>query len=494
MNKAALTLCLATATLAPVAGAQTPSSKQPAPATTPAPAPAMAALPAPANPGADPTLPNIEDPMLVPPPPPGHVLQSWQEALGLVRSRSVPYRTALAQIDVARARSREVLAAALPILSSTAFNTLARYELLRGQVREVAGFTGTGGNTQPIYRNRNVPDPAVTLQAGLTLVVPLFAPKAWYDRGTAERAVDYAALNSKEAERQVISGIADTIVGAVSAERLADVSRESLRAALSTLDLNRRRSALGASSSLDVLRAEGEVQTARAQVVTTNEVLLRSRENLGLALGFSDGWGVNPDVRLDALAADARQTCRSETDIAKRSDVRAAQANLGLVERQKGSADWAFWPTVSATSVLQTQNYPASNNEHVSWTVGGNFVWTLYDGGYRYGLKDEAEANARVAREQLNDTRRRAELEVTQAFRAVTVAETNLTVSAKGRDVAAETARLARIGFINGSGTAFDLVDTASRLRLAEIDLTVKQFELLRAKVAALLALASCNI
>jgi multidrug efflux system outer membrane protein len=493
MNKAALSLCLATATLTPVAVAQTQSPKQPAPATAPAAAPAMAAPLAPANPGADPTLPNIEDPMLVPPPPPRHVLQSWQEALGLVRSRSVPYRTALAQIDVARARSREALAAALPTLSSTAFNTLARYELLQGHTDVLNGQRSVAAGAL-VYDRLNIPDPNPTLGAGLTLSVPVFAPRAWYDRGTAERVIDYATLTSKEAERQVISSIADTIVSAVSAERLADVSRESLRAALSTLDLNRRRSALGASSSLDVLRAEGEVQTTRAQVVTTNEILLRARESLGLALGFSDGWGVNPDVRLDALAADARQTCKSETDVTKRSDVRAAQANLGVVERQKGSVDWAFWPTVNAVSVFQTQNYTGANGREMSWTVGGALVWTLYDGGYRYGLKDEAEANSRVAREQLNDTQRRAELQVTQAFRAVTVAETNLAVSSKGRDVAAETARLARVGFINGSGTAFDLVDTASKLRLAEIDLTVKQFELLRAKVAALLALASCNI
>ena len=44
------------------------------------------------------------------------------------------------------------------------------------------------------------------------------------------------------------------------------------------------------------------------------------------------------------------------------------------------------------------------------------------------------------------------------------------------------------------SGTSFDLVDTAGRQRQAEIDLTVKEFELLRARVAAFLALASCNV
>jgi len=492
MNKAVLSLCLATATLAPVAGAQTQSPKQPAPAAAPAAAaapttapPAATAAPTPGVPNGEPPLPNVEDPMLEPSPPPAHVLQSWQEALGIVRSRSVPYRTALAQIDVASARSREALAAALPTLQSTAFNTYARYEILRG--------TGINYNVVP-PRVVSLPDPAVTLGAGLTLNVPLFAPKAWYDRGTAERAIDYAHLNSKEAERQVVKAVADTIVGAVTAERLADVTRVSLRSALSTLDLTRRRSALGASSSLDVLRAEQEVQLARANVVTANETLLRQRESLGLALGFSDGWGVNPEVRLDALAADARATCHQETDIGKRSDVRAASANVGLVERAKGSVDWAFWPTLNAQSVLQTQNVKFNTQNNVSWTIAGTLTWMLYDGGLRYGQKDEAEANARIAREQASDIRRRAELEVTQAFRAVQVSETQLAVATKTREIASETARLARVAFINGSGTSFDLVDNANKLRQAEIDLTVKQFELLRAKVAALLALASCDI
>lgn len=489
MNKAALSLWLATAALAPVASAQTPppaiTPRGAAPAQPASSAP-VAAPAAPAAAPADPTLPKVEDPMLEPSPPPQHVLNTWQEAIGLVRSRSVPYRTALAQIDVARARSRQALAYALPTLQSTVFNTLARYELLQGR--------GTTFNEQGQPERTLLPDPNPVLQAGVTLNVPVFAPKAWYDRGTANRAIDYQTLNSKEAERQVIASVADTIVAAVTAERLADVTKESLSAALSTLDLNRRRSALGASSSLDVLRAEQEVQLSRAQVVTASEALLRARESLGLALGFSEGWGVNADVRLDALGADARKTCRQETDVSKRADVRAAAANVELVDRQKGSVEWAFWPTVNATSILQASNIEQATGKNVSWTIGANLTWMLYDGGLRYGQKDEAVANARIAKEQLNDTRRRAELQVTQAFRSVQVAETNLAVSSKGRDIAAETARLARVAFINGSGTSFDLVDTASKLRQAEIDLTVKQFELLRAKVAALLALASCDI
>jgi outer membrane protein TolC len=473
MKKAALPLWLATITLSPVVPAQTP------PATS---TPSASAAPA----VAQPELPNIEDPMLAPAPAPIHILNSWREALELLRSRSTQLRTQFAQVDVARARSREALSAALPQLASAVGNTFIRSELLRYRRHTTLANGEVVGDL--------LPDPNPTWGAGLSLRIPAFAPKAWYDARTADENVHTEELDTKEVERQVVGSVADTIVSAVTAERLSDVTRESLRSALSTLDLTHRRASLGASSALDVLRADGEVQTARSQVVTADETLLRARESLGLALGSPEGWAVTQNIHLDELAKDARASCHPEPDVNHRSDVRAAAANLHVVERAAGSVDWAFWPTVDAVSQLQYENAWQANGANVSWTIGLNLNWNLYDGGLRYGQKDEAKATARIAREALTDTQRRAQLDVTQALRGVGVAETNLAVSAKARDIAAETARLARVSFVNGSGTSFDLVDTASKQREAELDLIVKQFEVLRARVAALLAISSCDV
>jgi hypothetical protein len=51
-----------------------------------------------------------------------------------------------------------------------------------------------------------------------------------------------------------------------------------------------------------------------------------------------------------------------------------------------------------------------------------------------------------------------------------------------------------RIAFVQGQGNSFDLVDTARRLREAELDVAVKEFELVRAQIAALLSQASCRV
>jgi hypothetical protein len=74
------------------------------------------------------------------------------------------------------------------------------------------------------------------------------------------------------------------------------------------------------------------------------------------------------------------------------------------------------------------------------------------------------------------------------------VAEANFAVSRQARDIAEESARLSRIAFVHGTGTSFDLVESARRQRLAEIDVTIREFEVVRAKVSALLALSNCDL
>ncbi len=463
---------------------------QPAPAPKPArpgaaaaPTPVAAAAPEAAVP-AEPTLPQVADDMLAPVPPATNVLQNWRDALRLLRQNSSTLRTLQAQQDVSRAQARQAMAPSLPTLTG---NGSVTQQLLKG--------TADRPNYQTLMLDQvTVPDPATTWQAGLNLRIPVLALNAWHNRGTALQQIEVARLNSKAAERVSIAAVADAVVTTVTAERLAEVSRVSLESVLSTLDLTKRRSALGAASTIDVLRVDQEVSLSRGQVVSANDGVLRAREALGSALGSAEPFGVTPSISLDALANDAKSSCRP-ADVLARSDVRAAEASVGVAKRGEDGVSKTYWPTIDAVSSL-TYWSPVSgiNNEHVTWSVGGVLNWTLYDGGLRYGTREQRSAETRIASEQLTEAKRKARLEVTQAFRSVRSSEATLVVAARTREIAAETARLTKIAYLNGSGTSFDLVDTARRLREAELDYTVKEFDVLRAKIAALLALATCDV
>jgi outer membrane protein TolC len=421
--------------------------------------------------------------MMTPPPAARHNLKTWQEALRLVRTQSTSLELSRARVELAAGQARQALSQALPTL--TGFGNL-NHHLLLGE--------GPNFNTLPITTT-SVPDPATTWNMGLSLRVPVFAPKAWHDHGTAKDRIDAARLSTKDTERLILAAVADSIVSVITAERLTQVTRVSLETALSTLNLNRRRAQLGASSAVDVLRAEQEVARSRALVISADEGLRRAREALGVALGSNVPWSVPSDLSFDQLARDAQTSCHVVPDVKDRADVKVAQAETQIAERQVDSADWLFWPTLDALSNLTYySNEFTANRERITWTIGAALTWPLYDGGLRYGIRDASQAELRLARAQLSETKRQALYQVAQATRAVQVADANFQVAQKARDIAKESARLSRIAFINGSGTSFDLVDTESTLRSAELDVAIKEFELVRAKIAAFLALAACDV
>ncbi len=429
-----------------------------------------------------PDLPEITDQMLEPVPPPARVLKSWQEALELVRTRNTSLATARAQVLTAQAQARLALAQSLPSLVA---NGVVQRSLLFGR--------GIGRTADRFIPNARQPQQATIWSAGLSFRQRLLDVQSWYDQDTASLAVDANLALVQDTQRVAMGALADTLVTVITAGRLTDVSRVSLRSNLSTLDLTRRRARLGAASAVDVLRSEQEVVSNRADVVQADEGLRRAREALGMALGFPMPWGISPDIQIDQLAADARAVCSPVDSTDDRSDVRAARAQLAVSERAVKSVDLGYSPTLDLTS---DYNYNTSIGlaRPSSWQVGAVLTVPLYDGGATAATRVSAHAQAEASIQRLTETQRRAQLEATQSQRAITVARANFEVSQKARDIARESARLARIAFVHGTGTSFDLVESARRMRLAEIDLTIKEFEVIRAEITALLALSNCTL
>lgn len=421
---------------------------------------------------------KVDDPMLTPVPPPQRVLSDWRQALAELRARSPNYLRAQAQVEVARGRSRMALASSLPSLTANAQIT----QHLLTTERTVDGT---------VYQ---IPDPATLAQVGGTLRIPVLSARNWYDYSTSKREIERSAMTLEDAERLIIGGLAESIVSVVTAERLAEVTRVNLSAALSTLELNRRRSRLGAGSALDVLRAKQESTRSRAQVVEADETLRESREALGIALGYSEPWGVTPSLKLDQLRQDARDTCKRGTDIHDRADVRAAAAGAAIAERNVASVKYSHLPTVDLNSSLNHYSWASIQNPSTSWTIGAALTWHLYEGGLRTGEKRLNEALFEQSRQNTIELERNAQLEVSQSVRKVEVARQSLDIAQEARTIAQDNAKLARAKFINGTGTSFDMVDTQSTARQSELDVTVKEFRLLRAEIIAFLALASCEL
>lgn len=416
--------------------------------------------------------------MLTAAPPPAHVLSDWREALRLVRARSTSLRAAEIQVSQARIQAQITENRYHPSVRAT------------GTVNHPLLSPGTNAATFGNFQNFQT-----TWRGTVSLRQPIVNLQAWHDAGTTELTIESAKLSRQDAERRVLAGVADSIVSVVTAERLAEVSRVGLRGALSTLDLTQRRARLGAASAVDVLRAEQEVTLLRQQIVSSNENLERAREALGMALGYAEPWGVSTNIRLDDLAVDAARVCQTVSDVSQRADVLALDKQRRVAERNVQSADYLLAPTLDFTSdyTYAQPTFPA-DAKPMQWSIGALLTVPIYDGGARGAQRWQAQTSALDSQNQITQRTREATMEARQALRAVEVARQNYEVSAESRRLAHETSRLAQLSFVNGRGTSFELVDAARRYQEAELDLAVKEFNLVRAELTAQLAQANCKL
>jgi outer membrane protein TolC len=434
-----------------------------------------------------PAAPKVDDPMLVPVPRAKTEISTWEQALRYVRARSTDLRIAAYEVQRAEAQQRVALAGALPSLNGTAAFT---HQLITKENAQVVGF-GPGGITDPQFKTFKTP-PTDYVTGQLVASQPVLALRAWHAIGTAAVAEDAARFSFDDAKRQIALSVANAIVGVVTAERIAELNRVGLGNALSRVELTVRKSALGGATGLDVVRARQDVEIARATLVAGDESLRQSREALGMALGIAEQVGVPPTVDISGLEHDARSTCKPAATVDDRSDVAALRTRVEVAHRGVNDVKYQFAPLVNLQSALATTTTDTGAAPNTTWNVQAVLSVPLWEGGARYGNLRDAHAQEAIAEQRLEAARRTATIQVTQARRGVTVSEDRRRVAGAARDLAAETDRLVRLAYQEGRGTSLELITAAQSLRESEIQLALRDFELVQSRVLAVLALASC--
>jgi len=465
---------------------------------------AVTAAPESVTPIALPPAPTIDDPMLAPMPPPRRLIGTWEETLELLRGRSTDLRTAYDEVVRAEGQVRTALAATLLTVTGTAtfaHQIAGSTGLTTGTPANLPALPGfTASQTASLVTALSdsfqglgsTPTDQIILGAQATQ--PIIALQAWHSHKTAKINVDAARLSFEDMKRTIALSVANDLIAVITAERVAELNRVGTRSALERLDLSRRKHGLGAASRLDVIRAQQDVETARATLVTGDEALRQARESLGLALGLPEQVGVTRDLNLDGLVKAALDTCKATDSVEDRADVAAARTRLEVARRRVDDVYYLFLPTLNAqSSASYAAAIPSSAGPTISsWNIEAVLSLPLWDGGVRYGSLRQTRALEDEARQTLESTRRQAAVQVEQARRSVTVAESSELVAKNARALAAENDRLTRTGYIEGQGTSLELVTAAAALREAEITLALRQFDLVKARVTAILALANC--
>lgn len=444
-----------------------------------------------------PEAPSVTDPMLGPVPQPKRVIQSWDEAQSYLRSRSTNLKIAVDQVLQAEAQTGIALAQYLPSLGGCSGGSSV-YGCANGSythqlITRPAPVQQSNTNTPVagVTNNGRLPIPD-TFSGSLSLSQDILNIQE-FDQIGINRLMERANRQTVEDTKRTLElALATQVVSVVAAERSAELNRGGLRVALEQLELTRKKAADGAATGLDVVRAQQNAANARAALVSGDETLRQAREALGIALGIPEETGVVPTMRIDGFATEALAACRSVADVDERPDIASARTNLDVAKRNLRNVWFSFLPTVAGQASLSATSVPPTAYPNPTFSIGAVLTVPIWDGGTRWGNVKNARAAEDIAAQTLEGLKRAAIIQVEQAQRGIEVAEVSARVAREQRDLAAQNDQMTQTAWMHGQGTSVDLVTASEAHRQAELSLALADFNLVKARLTATLALATC--
>lgn len=180
--------------------------------------------------------------------------------------------------------------------------------------------------------------------------------------------------------------------------RITDAQRnllqETVAAYQRTLDLTRNRYAAGVAAKVDVVQAEVQVKSTQAQFVDLGVDRAQLEHAIAVLVGEpASTFSIAPAPVVASMPV-IPPGVPSEL-LERRPDIAAAERSVAAANAQIGVAQAAFYPTLTlsaaggfrSTSFADWLTTPSR-----FWSLGAGLAQTIFDGGLRRGVSDQAIA------------------------------------------------------------------------------------------------------
>jgi NodT family efflux transporter outer membrane factor (OMF) lipoprotein len=187
-------------------------------------------------------------------------------------------------------------------------------------------------------------------------------------------AIDYFAARTLDAEEKLLH---DTVAQYEQA-----------------LQLNEDRYRGGLASEVEVEQARTILETTRAQLVDVGVARAQYEHATAVLVGKAPADFTLPPLPLTAPPPPIPVGIPSEL-LERRPDIAAAERRVASANAEVGLARTAYYPLVN---IMGTGGFESGSittllqGPSAMWAVGGSLVQTLFDGGRRHAVNDEARA------------------------------------------------------------------------------------------------------
>jgi NodT family efflux transporter outer membrane factor (OMF) lipoprotein len=191
----------------------------------------------------------------------------------------------------------------------------------------------------------------------------------------ATLAVDYFAARTLDAEEKLLK---DTVAQYQQA-----------------FDLNEDRYRGGLGSEVEVEQARTILETTRAQLVDVGVARAQYEHAVAVLIGKAPADFTLPPLPLTTPPPHIPVGIPSEL-LERRPDIAAAERRVASANAQVGLAKTAYYPLVNimGTGGLESGSITTLfSGPSAMWSVGASLVQTLFDGGRRRALNDQAKAS-----------------------------------------------------------------------------------------------------
>ena len=386
------------------------------------------------------------------------------QALEYALSHNVTLRKGRQDLEEAQGLSIQQRSARLPRLGMT-----GNYQQLdEGRIERVQ--FSAAQPAMPFMNNQS-------WNANLVVTQPIYAGGKYNSLARSSRLTREASLAAYQALvantlLEVRVAYSDVLL---SVEQIA-VQEASKKLLERELETARRSLEAGSVPKFNVLRAEVELANALPPLIRARNQERIARNTLALLLGCDIPTDSGVDIPLrtaDSLRAEPFEISVGAALNAawiRRPEIKAAQVASQLRHEEVLQTRADLLPSLSGTAGygVQNRNFIRDLDRTLDgWTVGVQANWLLFDFGGTQAKVSMARAREERARLEIEDVRRRIELEVRTAFSSFLESKEVLVSQTRVIEQAEEAVRLVTARADAGSSTQLEVLSAQTALKLS---------------------------
>jgi len=289
----------------------------------------------------------------------------------------------------------------------------------------------------------------------------------------------------------LISNVALTYFQLIELDRELQIAKSSVDGFQQSLNLFKQKYDAGASSLLDVNRAEATLESAAAQVPQIELQIVLKEDQLCVLLG-ENPKPILHKAGLDSVVAPEIPIGLPSNLLERRPDIRQAEQQIRAANAQVGVAIAEFFPKIGLSAFYggaSTDLSELTSRSNVTHSLTADISGPIFTGGGLVANKRQAESIWRQAVLQYQQTALTAFREVADALNSRQKFGEAIVRQKRATDVAQQSVTLAVDRYQNGKSSYTEVLDAQTQLYSAQSDLAKLQFNQLSAFVQLYAAL-----